>query len=234
MNLTNKPYSGTQYDFDNNIIMNHYAKRIMRKIPAQESVLDLGIGHGITTNLFYKFFADYTVVDASEDVISLYKQNFPGSPAEIVKSYFESYSPIKYYNNIIMGFILEHVDNPLQILKHYSHFLPPGGKIYVIVPNSESLNRLAGHYAGLISDLSLLSEHDLLCGHKRYYNLNTLYELVTKAGYAIESVEGIYLKPLSSAQMQTLDTPIIDAFCQIGIKYPEISCAIMLCLTLKN
>ena len=42
-------------------------------------------------------------------------------------------------------------------------------------------------------------------------------------------MEGIYLKPLTTSQMISLqfDKKIIDAFCEVGIAYPELCCGIL-------
>ena len=43
---------------------------------------------------------------------------------------------------IVMGFILEHVDSPVQeIISRYKSYLSPGGKMFLAVPNAEVLNR---------------------------------------------------------------------------------------------
>ena len=108
--------------------------------------------------------------------------------------------------------------------------------MFVTVPNAEVLNRRLGHLAGLLPDMQQLSEHDLLLGHKRYYTVETLRKDIETAGYQITRMEGIYLKPLTTSQMVSLnlDEAIIDALCFAAIDYPELSCGIMAELTLSN
>jgi len=128
-----------------------------------------------------------------------------------------------------MGFILEHVDDPSEILARYRQFLAPHGTLFVAVPNRESMNRRLGHLAGLLPDLSALSENDVLLGHKRYYSVDSLRGELRNAGYDVERVEGIYLKPLTTPQMVSLNLSanLIEALCKLGIDYPELSCGIM-------
>jgi hypothetical protein len=101
--------------------------------------------------------------------------------------------------------------------------------MFVTVPNAEVLNRRLGHLAGLLPDIQKLSEHDHLCGHKRYYTVESLTEEVKHAGYSIERLEGIYLKPFTSSQMISLNfgENIINALCKVGIDYPELCCGIL-------
>jgi len=139
------------------------------------------------------------------------------------------YQTEQRFDIIVLGFILEHVDDPKLILKRFKQFLKPGGKMYVTVPNAEVLNRRLGNLAGLLPDLQELSDNDLLLGHKRYYTVKTLTEDILAAGYDIERMEGIYLKPLATKQIISLnlDTRIIQSLCEIGISYPELSCGIL-------
>ena len=74
-----------------------------------------------------------------------------------------------------------------------------------------------------------LSEHDLLLGHKRYYTVKSLTNDVRNAGYEIERMEGIYLKPFTTKQIMSLnfDDKVIDALCEVGIDYPELCCSML-------
>jgi 2-polyprenyl-3-methyl-5-hydroxy-6-metoxy-1,4-benzoquinol methylase len=128
-----------------------------------------------------------------------------------------------------MGFILEHVDDPAGILRRYRRFLAPRGKMFVAVPNAEALNRRLGHMAGMLDDMAALSANDAALGHKRYYTVSTLAAQLSEAGYRIDGMEGIYLKPLTTTQMLSLrlDPKIITALCQVGIDYPELCCGIL-------
>jgi ubiquinone/menaquinone biosynthesis C-methylase UbiE len=73
-----KAYQGKFiYEFDNQIQMNWYPKRIMNFSKPESSVLELGIGHGISTNFFSNFFQKYLVIDASPAVIENFKIAFP-------------------------------------------------------------------------------------------------------------------------------------------------------------
>ena len=147
----------------------------------------------------------------------------------MLKPILKTSSSDEKFDLIVLGFILEHVDNPVEIMGYYKHFLSPGGKMFVTVPNAEVLNRRLGHLAGMLEDMQQLSDHDRMCGHKRYYTVKSLREQVGAAGYEIERMEGIYLKPFTTVQMISLDfdQKVIDALCTVGVDYPELCCGIM-------
>jgi hypothetical protein len=123
-----------------------------------------------------------------------------------------------------MGFILEHVDDPDMILAHYRQLLKPDGKIYVAVPNAKSLNRRLGLEMGLIDDIYSLNANDIAFGHKRQYCLASLRDTLDRAGLQISHEEGIYLKPLPLATLETLPEfrANLDAMLKVGIEFPDL------------
>lgn len=225
-----KAYQGDiQYDFDNEILLNWYPQRIIDLAKDASSVLELGLGHGFTANIFSQYFKRHLVVDGSKAVIANFKMRYPDCKAEIIESYFETFNTEEKFDLVVMGFILEHVDDPVLVLSHFRKYLVTHGRMFITVPNAEVLNRRLGHLAGMLPDMQVLSENDHVLGHKRYYTVKTLEEDVIKAGYAIVQMEGIYLKPFTTAQMLSLqfDRKIIDALCKVGIAYPELCCGIL-------
>ncbi len=219
------------YDFDNNLLLNWYPKRVIKALgdTTGKSLLELGLGHGITTSLFSKQFERHLVLDGSSAIINKFKKAFPNFSGELQQTYFEEFETEERFDVIIMGFVLEHVDDAVLVLNHFKRFLKPAGRIFIAVPNAEVLNRRIGHKANLLEDMTALSEHDHMLGHKRYYSVNTLTADVNKAGFKITKLEGLYLKPLTTSQMLSLNLSddIMTALCEIGIDYPELSCGIL-------
>lgn len=225
-----RAYQGNiDYDFDNTIQLKWYPKRIEQFSAGVGSLLELGLGHGITAEMFGRIFKRHMVIDASPAVIANFRLNYPESKAEIVESYFETFETEERFEVIVLGYILEHVDDPVLILKHFRKFLTPTGQMFIIVPNAEVLNRRLGHFAGMLPDMQELSEHDLLLGHKRYYTVDQLRHDVETSGYEIKRLEGVYLKPLTTKQIISLDLNerIIQALCLAAVEYPELSCSIL-------
>lgn len=222
-------YTGSLYDFDNKIQLNWYPQRITSLIPHKSSLLELGLGHGITTQFFSTQFKRHIVLDASKAVIDNFKTLYPDCKAEIIETYFEEYQTAEKFDVIIMGFILEHIDDPVKIMSYYKQFLSPGGRMFISVPNAEVLNRRLGNLAGMLPDIMELSENDILVGHKRYFTVKTLTEAIRISGYEVVLMEGIYLKPFTTRQMISLNfnSQVIDALCQVGIDYPELCCGIL-------
>lgn len=216
------------YDFDNEILLTWYPQRVLHHAGVARSLLELGLGHGYATDIFSSRFTRHVVLEGSPAVIRNFHDKRPGCRAEIVETWFENFATGERFDVIVMGFILEHVDSPQLILRRFCDFLAPGGKLFVAVPNAEVLNRRLGQLAGLLDDMTALSENDLLLGHKRYFTVKSLKREVAQAGCRVERLEGIYLKPFTTRQIVSLhlDRKVIDALCAIGIDYPELSCGL--------
>jgi SAM-dependent methyltransferase len=223
-------YEGqSQYDFDNDIMLKWYPQRIIELTKGSNSILELGLGHGLTADIFSQHFKRHVVLEGSSAIIDNFNNKFPDCRAQIIETYFEDFVSDEKFDVIVMGFVLEHVEEPLAIMKRFKDFLAPCSKVFVAVPNADALNRRLGYLAGMLSDLHLLSENDIKLGHKRYYTVASLTEEVKKAGFEIERTEGLYLKPFTTEQIISLnfDKKIIDALCRVGIDYPELSCGIL-------
>lgn len=217
------------YDFDNEISLTWYPKRIARVVNDPRSVLDLGLGHGFATELFSDGCKRHVVLEGSPAVIQNFRLRFPDNRSEVIETYFEEFDTDERFDLIVMGFVLEHVDDPLLILSRFRKFLAPAGKLFVAVPNAEVMNRRLGHLAGMLPDMEALSENDLVLGHQRYFTVRSLTQLVSDAGYKLETMEGIYLKPFATSQLLSLnlDTKVIRALCEMGVDYPELSCGLL-------
>jgi 2-polyprenyl-3-methyl-5-hydroxy-6-metoxy-1,4-benzoquinol methylase len=220
---------GSTYDFDNKILLHWYPTRIIELSSDKNSILELGLGHGFSATTFSRHFSRHVVLDGSGAVIAKFRKENPNSKAELIETYFEQFETDEGFDVIVMGFVLEHVDNPVAILKHYHHFLNPNGKIYVAVPNAESLNRRLGHLSGFLDNLTRLSEYDAQLGHKRYYTVKTLENDIERANFEVVRMEGIYLKPFTTTQMISLDLDpaVLKALCTMGIEYPELCCGLL-------
>jgi len=225
-----RAYTGENlYDFDNEILLNWYPQRILKHAKGAGSFLELGLGHGFTANIFSRIFEKHVVLEGSPAVIQNFKEKFPECRAEIVQTYFEEFHTDEKFDVIVMGFILEHVDDPRQIINRFKPFLAPAGKLFVAVPNAEVLNRRLGVLCGMLNDIEALSENDLLLGHKRYFTVASLSAVIQQTGYNVDVLEGIYLKPFTTSQVVSLNlsAEVIRALCEVGVDYPELSCGIL-------
>lgn len=216
---------------ENELILSFYAERMGNVLRAKKvkSILSLGIGHRIVSQSIIGEFKNnierYVIVEGSPEIIADYKNRFPDLPkgVEIVHSYFEDFNVAEKFDAIEMGFVLEHVDDPAQIINIFKKFLKPGGTIFLAVPNAKSMHRQLGQLAGFLDDLYKLSPEDLQLGHKRYFDLDSFKKLINDCGLTIQKTEGNYMKPFTTGQIRSLNLKpeVWRALLEYGINYPE-------------
>ena len=110
---------------------NHYTEDMIRIVPhylrllsslsdslpddfAAYRILDLGCGNGNVTALLLEKFpdAEYTLLDASPDMLELCRDRFPGNNITYVRRYFRDYTfPEDYFDLITACFSLHHCDS---------------------------------------------------------------------------------------------------------------------------
>lgn len=231
LNLEASEYSPTAATaLENDLILNWYPKRVTERCGKVASLLELGLGHGITAGLFASWCDHHVIVDGASVVIDRFRASHPSFSGELVEAYFENYTPDRLFDVIVMGFILEHVEDPELVLRRYRAFLAPGGRMYVAVPNAKSLNRRLGFEMGLIDDIYSLNANDKAQGHQRQYCRATLRAALERTGYSITHEEGIYLKPLPLAVLKTLQDfqANLDAMLKVGVEFPDLCVGLLM------
>lgn len=199
-----------------------YSFRIFARHLRGASILELGPAEGVMTELLAQTGLALTAVEGSARFCESLRQRFP--QAKVVNSLFEDYAPSGTFDNIVLGHVLEHVEDPAAILRRAKSWLAPGGRVLAAVPNSRSLHRQAAVIMGLLPFEEALNEADLHHGHRRVFNPETFRQAFAAAGLAIEVFGGYWLKPLSNAQIEKTFTPqMLDAFMQLGERYPDVA-----------
>ncbi len=220
---------------ENDLILHWYPQRIIGRFDHCNSLLELGVGHGFTAAIFNAVCNKHMIIEGSQVVIELFKNNHPEFSATVIHDYFETFNTDELFDVIVMGFILEHVDDPGLILSRYKKFLNPGGKIFIAVPNAKSLNRRFGLELGLIDDIYSLNANDLALGHKRQFCRDTLRHLLVEHGYQVLYEEGIYLKPLPLSVLKTLSDfeENLQAMLRVGVDFPDLCVGLLMEVSLE-
>jgi 2-polyprenyl-3-methyl-5-hydroxy-6-metoxy-1,4-benzoquinol methylase len=202
-----------------------YSARIFGRHFRPGRCLELGPAEGVVTAHLARHFPDLTLVEGSKRFCEQLRQRFPDST--VIHSLFEEFSPAQQWDTIVLGHVLEHVADPAALLRRVRDWLAPEGRLYAAVPNAHSLHRQAALTMGLLSDVHELNEADLHHGHRRVYDPQSFRDEFTGAGLRIQEFGGYWLKPLSNAQIEATWTPqMLDAFMQLGERYPEIAAEI--------
>jgi len=226
---------GHQYAYSFDIdIMHPYMLKSFMPFFKKGNLLELGSFKGEFTRRLLPLFDDITCVEASNEAIEAARQNI-GDNILIVNSVFESVILPKQYDNILLTHVLEHLDDPVFVLKRINNdWLSEIGYLFVVCPNANAPSRQIAVKMGLITHNSAITSAEREHGHKITYTLDTLERDVKASGLKVIHRSGIFFKALANFQWdKLLQTDIIskeylDGCYELGHHYPDLCSSIFL------
>ena len=199
-----------------------YSFRIFERHLRGATILEMGPAEGVMTELLAATGKALTVVEGSRAFCDSIAARLPA--VDVVHSLFEDYAPGTRFDNIVLGHVLEHVEDPAGIVARAAKWLTPHGRILAAVPNSRSLHRQAAVLMKLLASEDALNEMDVHHGHRRVFNPESFRQCFLGAGLTIDIFGGYWLKPVSNRQIEQTWTPaMLEAFMQLGERYPDIA-----------
>jgi 2-polyprenyl-3-methyl-5-hydroxy-6-metoxy-1,4-benzoquinol methylase len=219
------------FDFD---VMHPYMIRSFEPFFNPGSLLELGSFKGDFTKRFLVRFDDVTCVEASAAAIGQARQRL-GDKVTFVHSTFETATLGRRYDNVVLTHVLEHLDDPVRILKRINaEWLAEKGRLFLVCPNANAPSRQIAVKMGLISHNAAVTPEEADHGHRRTYALDTLERDATAAGLAVIHRSGIFFKALANFQWdRLLNTDIVsndylEGCYQLGQHYPDLCSSIFL------
>ena len=229
-NKENEKYA-YNFDFD---VLHPFMIKSFEPFFKKESMLELGSYKGIFTKHLMSFFHDITCVEASKVAIAEAKE-MHGDKVNYVNDVFEKVALPKRYDTIVMTHVLEHIDDPVFVLKRINEeWLADGGRFLLVVPNANAPSRQIAVKMGLISHNSAVTSAEAEHGHRCTYSLDTLERDAVAAGLNVTYRTGIFFKALANFQWdRLLKTDIVskeylEGCYQLGQIYPDLCASIML------
>ncbi len=209
--------------FIENLCQRFFLDWLISYLPNDEPILELGYGDGVVANFLLEKNIDLTVIEGSSILVN--EANLLHPNLKCIHTLFEDYKTDTKFNTILLLHILEHVDQPVQLLRHLSSLLSDTGKLIIAVPNSESIHRKLALIMNLHDSLDTLSERDVLVGHKRVYSHNDLLCDISESGFKEINFKGFFLKVLPNSMMLDYPEDLILALNEISNSIPPELCA---------
>ena len=218
-------------DYMDELMIEREIEIIKRYDREGKSALEVGCGSGLSTEKLTSLFSDIEVVEPSLKNIELLKRRAPKVKCHNVL--LDDFKTERKYDFVFFLNVIEHVENPIDALKSLSHLVKDEGLIFISCPNCMSLNRRAGYKMGLLKSYDQMAPKDYEVGHRRLYTVDMLRDHCSQAGLKVLSMKGMYLKPLSEAQMIHLGDEALRAFYALGEDVPHL-CASLLAIATKE
>ena len=219
------------FDFD---VMHPYMIKSFEPLFNKGSLLELGSFKGDFTKRFLSYFDDVTCVEVSNVAIEEAKRKL-GDKVSYVNSRFETATLSKRYDNIVLTHVLEHLDDPILVLKRINdEWLAEGGRFFLVCPNANAPSRQIAVKMGLITHNAAVTPAEAEHGHQCTYSLDTLERDAVAAGLKVVHRSGIFFKALANFQWdRLLNTDIIskeylEGCYKLGQHYPDLCSSIFL------
>ena len=221
------------YSFDYDV-MHPFMIRSFEPFFNKGNLLELGSFKGEFTKRLLPFFQDVTCIEASDLAVKEAKKKL-GDRVSIVNELFEKVTLPSRYDNIVMTHVLEHLEDPVAVLKRVNdEWLAPRGRFLLVCPNANAPSRQIAVKMGLISHNSAVTPGEAEHGHHVTYSLDTLERDAVAAGLKVVHRSGIFFKALANFQWdKILNTDVIspeylEGCYQLGHIYPDLCSSIFL------
>jgi 2-polyprenyl-3-methyl-5-hydroxy-6-metoxy-1,4-benzoquinol methylase len=193
-------WSRSQMFTSYNHVLAYYQAQSCLDYAKGDSLLDMPCGDGTLTAMLAPKFRRVVGVDASSKHLALARDAVPA--ATFYEALIEEFECDERFDTITLLNILEHVVDPVQVLKKAASLLAKDGLLLVHVPNAYAVNRRLAVLMGTLTVCEELSPFDIqVVGHRRSYTLDSLRADVEQADLKVKATGGVFYKSLSTPQM---------------------------------
>ena len=219
------------YDFD--YILRDYMMQSFLPFLVKGKALEMGCYMGEFTKLIRQQFDDVTVIEASDELIEHSRQRV-AADVNFINSTFETVELTDQYDSIFLMHTLEHLDDPVLVLKRVNEWLSESGRFFLVVPNANAPSRQIAVKMGLVPYNSAVIESERLHGHRKTYSLDTLENEALSGGLKVIHRGGIFFKPLAGSQFddalraKVISQEYLDGCYKLGMIYPDLCASVFL------
>lgn len=217
------------YDFD--WVLRRYIMRAFAPFFRPGRALELGCYQGQMTELIAEQYRALDVVEASDELIARAAARL-GTRARFIHGTFEHVHLSDRYEAVFLVHTLEHLDDPVLVLRRIRDWLTPSGRLFVAVPNANAASRQIAVEMGLISHNAAVTEAERIHGHRMTYSLDTLQREVRLGGLRVVHAGGVFFKALANYQFDKLlggdviSDAYLDGCFQLGLRYPDLCASV--------
>ncbi len=219
------------YNFD--YILRDYMMQSFQPFLVAGKALEMGCYKGEFTKIILQHFSDVTVIEASDELID-YSRREVGVQVNFINSTFETVDLNAEYDSIFLMHTLEHLEDPVLVLKRINSWLSKNGRLFLVVPNANAPSRQIAVKMGLVPYNSAVIEPERLHGHRKTYSLDTLEHEALSGGLRVIHRGGVFFKPLAGSQFdEALEAKVIskdylEGCYKLGMIYPDLCASIFL------
>ena len=153
-------------------------RRLLRVGDSPARILDIGCGQGdLVAELRVAFpHAELAGIDYSQAGVDSARKKVPDGQflaRDLIADATVPASLAGWATHAVCSEVLEHLDDPLTLLRNSAGYLAPGCRLVVTVPGGP------------------MSAFDRHIGHRQHFTPNSLRNLLNEAGYVVEKATGV-------------------------------------------
>ncbi len=199
------------------------AERVLPMIKGPE-ILEMGFGDDVWTSKIIEKFGYSSIVDASQILLNKAKTKY-GDKIETYNFLVEDFMPHKKYDTVIASFVMEHVKDPIEVLKKASTWINKEGHIIIVVPNADSFHRRVAVCMGLQKRTDEIGPTDRHIGHRRIYTIEKMKHDIALSGLNILRKMGLFLKFIPQSMMVNFSDELLKGYTVISESVPMEYCS---------
>ncbi|HTF06148.1 MAG TPA: class I SAM-dependent methyltransferase [Bacteroidia bacterium] len=173
-------------------VLQYYITNLPKYKSEVRNYLEVGGGHGLYVNEATRCFgssADINVIDISETSLAMARYFVESKKVNFIHSDVFKYFPERKYDFITMGEVLEHVEEPVALLKKLHELLSESGTVFITTPTN----------APAIDHLYL------------FRNAADIHRVIDEAGFRVESELKVYAEDVPEELAEQLKITLMYA-----------------------
>jgi 2-polyprenyl-3-methyl-5-hydroxy-6-metoxy-1,4-benzoquinol methylase len=224
---------GRKYAYRFDAVLRGYIMRALDPFLPAGRALEMGCYTGDVTELIADRYEDVTVVEASDELVASARARL-GGRARFVHATFEAVSLPDRYDAIFLIHTLEHLDDPVSVLRRVAGWLSDRGRLFIVVPNANAASRQIAVQMGVIPFNDAVTNDERLHGHRKTYRMDTLEREALDAGLHVAHRGGVFFKPLANFQFDRLaggdviSDDYLEGCYRLGMHYPDLCASIFI------
>jgi 2-polyprenyl-3-methyl-5-hydroxy-6-metoxy-1,4-benzoquinol methylase len=180
-------------------------------------VLELGYIDGIWTDVILRHGCSVDIVEgASRHVEHARKRYAEDAAVRVYHHLFQEFTPEEQYDTVVAGDMLGCLPDAARFLQQAAGWMKPEGHLIATVPNSRSLHRRIGALMNIEATPTEINKLYREVGNHGSYDKYEFRHLLLSSGLRIKALHGCFLKPLTSAQIESWSDDLLRAFAEIG------------------
>ena len=180
---------------------------VCENIEGNQKVLDVGCATGYLGNILKNNFDNIDIVGIDNQDFHLDKAKKLNIYSNLIKLDLNSFESeldkyTSYFDRIVLCDVLEHLYDPIEVLRKLSRFLKWDGKFLIDIPN---ISHSSIKYNLLVNNFNYTSMGLLDNSHIRFFTLNSIINELSRNKFYIDKINYIILGPGQFAHDQNVD-----------------------------